>query len=552
MSLKLRSSGLLISLVAFFLSVPNAPGQASPVDGGVSVGAAPARGDFSLSGSVVNSVTGEPIAHALVQLNLGPEQAMLTESDGRFKFDNLPQGQTMVVARKPGFLSESEISPGQPPTLVETGPDSPPVTVKLIPEGIVLGRVDSKGEPLEGLPVKIIALAIAEGRKRWDERGATVTDEDGAYRIANLSPGTYYIAAGPNLRRIIFNSSKLSQHGYAEEFYPAATDLSGAMPVEVSAGQQVEADFSLKPVPLYHISGVVPWFEPGNGIALRLVNETEVTWLETRFDLRTGEFQATAPGGAYRLQAQSRGANNQMVMAELPLNLTSDLSGIRLQLLPVASIPIHVKLEKLAPENRGDSRFVPRRTDNSVPLNARLIAAELSLSNREVGAIQIQWPRSPPGLELQNAEPGRYSLDLGPNFPWYVYSARSGEINLLTSDLQVVAGVQPEPIEVVLRDDAATLSVKVSSQGQPSRGFVLVIPDGAPRLTKSMSVSEGSEVLVSGLAPGECSVLALDRADGIEYTNPEVLSRYLSSAKHVVLQPNQKMELNLELTRVSE
>jgi len=164
----------------------------------------------------------------------------------------------------------------------------------------------------------------------------------------------------------------------------------------------------------------------------------------------------------------------------------------------------------------------------------------------------VQWPGSPPGLELQNAEPGKYSLDLEPNFPWYVYSAKCGETNVLTSDLQVVAGVQPEPIEVVLRDDAATLSVKVSSQGQPSRGVVLVIPDGAPRLTRSMSVSEGAQVEEGGLAPGEYSVLALDRADGIEYTNAEVLSRYLSNARHVVLQPNQKIELNLDLTRVSE
>lgn len=522
------------------------------MDGAVATAAEPTREDFSLSGSVVNSVTGEAIPRALVEINLGAEQAMLTESDGRFKFDHLPHGQTTVAVRKPGFLSEAEISPGLPPNMVETGPDSRPVTVKLIPEGIVLGHADSKGEPLEGLPVKVVALRVTEGRRHWEERGGAITDEDGAYRIANLSPGPYYIAVGPSLRRTIFDSSKSSQHGYAEEFYPAATDLSGAMPVEVSAGQQVEADFSLKPVPLYHISGVIPWFEPWSGVALRVVNEADVTWLETRFDAGTGEFQATAPAGAYRLQAQSTGANRQMLMAELPLNLTSDLSGIRLELLPLASIPIHVKLEKLAPENPENRSLVPRRSDNSVPLNARLIAAELSLQNREVGAMHIQWPGSPPELELQNAEPGRYSLDLEPNFPWYVYSAKCGETNLLTEDLQVVTGVQLEPIEVVLRDDAATLNARVSFQGQPSRGVVLVIPEGAPRLTKAMFVSDGAEVEAPGLAPGEYNVLALDRVDGIEYTNPEVLSRYLSNAKHVVLQPNQKIELNLDLTRVSE
>jgi hypothetical protein len=284
------------------------------------------------------------------------------------------------------------------------------------------------------------------------------------------------------------------------------------------------------------------------------VNESEVTWLETHFDAGTGEFQATAPAGAYRLQAQSRRANGQMLMAELPLNLISDLSGIRLQLLPLAAIPIHVKLEKLAPGNPERKSFAPRQSDNFLPLNARLTATELSLSNHEFVAIPMQWLGSPPGLELQNVESAKYSLDLGPNFPWYVYSAKCGETNLLTSDLQVVNGVQPEPIEVVLRDDAATLSAKVLSEGQPSRAVVLVIPDGASRLTRSMLVSDGSEVEAGGLAPGEYSVLALDHADGLEYTNPEVLSHYLSNAnaKHVVLQPNQKTELNLDLIRVSE
>jgi hypothetical protein len=83
---------------------------------------------------------------------------------------------------------------------------------------------------------------------------------------------------------------------------------------------------------------------------------------------------------------------------------------------------------------------------------------------------------------------------------------------------------------------------------------VLVIPDGAARLSRSIPVSEGAETLLPGLAPGEYNVLALDRADGIEYTNPEVLGRYLSNAnaKHVTLQPNQKTELNLDLIRVSE
>src|SRR5216683_1550267 len=138
---------------------------------------------FTLSGTVVNSVTGEPIRRALVQIYVGPKQAMLTDSDGRFEFSNLPSGQTSIAVRKPGFMSEQEMSGGGPPSMVETGPDAKPITVKLTPEGVLFGRVDSKGEPIEDLPVNVIALRIDQGRKHWEPRGGAMTDEDGAWRL---------------------------------------------------------------------------------------------------------------------------------------------------------------------------------------------------------------------------------------------------------------------------------------------------------------------------------------------------------------------------------
>ena len=554
MSRKLSCSALSIALLfPFFLSVPRGRGQVPRMDGTVSRNEEPTRGTFTLGGTVVNSVTGEPIRRALVQIFMSPQQAVLTDVDGKFEFNSLPRGQTNVAARKPGFLSQQEVSPGQSANMVETGPDAKPVIVKLVPEGVLFGRLDSKGEAIEDLPVKVIALRIAEGRKHWEVRGRTMTDEDGAFRIAGLAPGTYYIAAGPSLRRSSFGSrSKSGRDGYAEGFYPAASDISGAMPVEVSAGQQVEADFSLKPVPIFDISGALTGIEPGLGAGLELVNDSEVASLGMRFDAESGEFQTMAPAGLYHLQAWSRGQDGETLTASVPINVTSDLSGIRLVLAAPISIPIHVKLEQLAPENPGAGRFVFRRSDNFAPVNVRLLATELSLRNHEVGMTRIPKPGSPPELLLRDIEPGKYFADVEPNLPWYVYSAHCGGANLLTGDLQLATGVQPEPIEIVLRDDAATMSTKVSSQGQLTQGFVLVIPDGAPRRTKSMFVPDGAELEMSGLAPGEYSVLALDRVDGLEYTNPEVLSRYLSNASHLVLEANQKIELNLELTRVHE
>src|ERR1700683_1752034 len=107
---------------------------------------------YSLSGTVVNSATGEPIRRVLVECSLDCTQAMLTDGEGRFEFDDLPEGQASINARKPGFFSEQELHQGQlrsptPATMIEVGPQMSPVVLKLYPEGVITGRVEADGEP---------------------------------------------------------------------------------------------------------------------------------------------------------------------------------------------------------------------------------------------------------------------------------------------------------------------------------------------------------------------------------------------------------------------
>src|SRR2546430_3367421 len=63
---------------------------------------------YSLSGTVVNVLTGEPIRRALVQSLMGPGQALLTDDSGHFELNGLPPRQARVAAQKPRFLSQGE------------------------------------------------------------------------------------------------------------------------------------------------------------------------------------------------------------------------------------------------------------------------------------------------------------------------------------------------------------------------------------------------------------------------------------------------------------
>src|SRR6266705_1513893 len=221
----------------------------------------------ALRGMVVNSVTGEPIRGALVQIYFNGQSSMLTGPDGKFQFDGLPNGQTVVSVRKPGFFTEEEIhSHGYARQMVSTGPHSAPLVLKLLPEGVVYGRIsEDDGEPIEGLPIQLVVQRLQNGRKVWEQRPGATTDEDGAFRIAELPPGNYFLSAGPS-RNLITYPSKLSQpgsQGIPAVFYPNGSDLAAAAPISIVPGRRVEINLTLSPQPFYRVSGTISGYSQG-------------------------------------------------------------------------------------------------------------------------------------------------------------------------------------------------------------------------------------------------------------------------------------------------
>ena len=130
--------------------------------------------------------------------------------------------------------------------------------------------------------------------------------------------------------------------------------------------------------------------------------------------------------------------------------------------------------------------------------------------------------------------------------PWHIDSIRCGSSDLTKEELVVGAG-QQEPIEVVLRDDSATLTVKIPSADSNASSTVVMLPQAAPSQLRVISIYGNTEAGVPGLAPGDYKVFAFDSNDPIEYTNPDVLARYASQATRVSLAPHANTTITLNL-----
>jgi hypothetical protein len=216
--------------------------------------------DYNLTGIVINSVTREPIRSALVQISFSRQLSTLTGSDGKFRFEGLPNGQTAVNVRKPGFFFEEEIhSLTNTQRMLSTGPDSTPVVLKLIPEGVIFGTIRGEdGEPLEGMNVRLTRNSFSSGHKRREAHATVQTDETGAFRFAELIPGVYFLSVSqgePSAPGLPARISQSSARGYPMEFYPGVPVASEASPIEIVPGERKQLDRLLTAKPLYRVGG---------------------------------------------------------------------------------------------------------------------------------------------------------------------------------------------------------------------------------------------------------------------------------------------------------
>lgn len=530
----------------------------------------------TLRGSVVNSASGRPVAHALVRISPALLPAVLTDSEGRFQFENVLAGFITLEARKPGYLAGDSYSSWFAPKTAsfDFGPNTPPATLTLVPEGVIFGQVtDENGQPIEGITISVFFRSFHGGRLYEDQHFHAITDDEGKFRIAGLHRGSYYLFARPGQGPAVNSAQKSdAPSGYPPVFYSGAGDPAAAVSVKILPGTAVQANFSLKREPFVQLSGTVSGFTPQLPVSLMLWDSSGTsTNTEVVFDSATGAFHTKwIPPGAYTLTAQSPllvssegGADSSVAVrafgykaihisrnasvARLPVNATSSLSDLHLVLQPTVDIPVILQgLPDTGSEN---------------PLSQLL---QLSLVSRETGLgesahfASLAHPESPasPGemdLVFLGIQPGPYELRIEPqpNTSYYAESATWGSADLLRDDLVLDSSGSAPPIYVSVHNDSASLNGSVSSSDPAISALVVLLGDDH-NSARLYSVRSGGTFNFPVLAPGSYRVFAVDTSADFDYQDPAFLAKISSKIQEVTLSPKQSGTVNLEVATVEE
>ncbi len=505
---------------------------------------------YTLSGTVINSVTGEPIRRALVTLFSMRQLSAMTDSDGHFEFPDLPRNAVSVTAQKPGYFTDQELSSGRHrPKLIEVGPESTELVIKLVPEAIISGRiVDTDGLPIPQMLVRAVTQKVMEGRKEWTQGTAGRTDADGYFRMNNLMPGSYFVIAGPgHAQAFVADVEDTADLGYPAVVYPGPT-----APMRIIAGQQVEINLTIKPEPFYSVTGSVTSTAPGNQYFVQLVPHLPGGQVGAvggaRIDPETGTFTIPRVArGDYTLHARgiSRDRQNAEIpptqfSGSVPISVRGNVMGVSIPLETSLTIPVNVRVERTKTDGGLGPRGFPAAQVRLMPLDQDPMRSPAFSTHEDPKDFN-----SP--LVLRNALPGKYRAEVMSSFgEMYVASAKLGMIDLMNEEVTLTRDAAQSAIEIVIRDDSAYLLVKLTEEAAKNFTTVLVVPErGSPALHEVGGGSLG----LPNLRPGSYTILAFADIGNLEYMNRSALEPYLSRGVRITLTPNQQASVSPEIIK---
>jgi hypothetical protein len=558
----LDRSLLLPILMAVLVAALPAPAENSAQD----TSAAPG---YSVRGTIVNAISGQPIARALVSIN--EDYAMLTGSEGEFSFDNVPAGGYAVSVQKPGFdgfggmggivmhvAMGGQHQQSNPPRLIQVGPDMPALTFRITPLAGITGHITlSTADPADRIQVQVLTRQFHNGRASWIVAGTARTRSDGSFRIADLAPGSYMVSTLASLDRPgSAANNRAPIWGYPSMYYPGVTDVASAGLLTLAAGQQAEADLTLVRQQFFPVTALVRSGSdtPANFEILDSGGRT--TGLSANWDRREGLVHAAVPNGTWTMELHAFGRLMQWGSTTFQVNGAPVTFAIGMS--PVPRIPVFIRREFLASSD-GSQQPV----SSGPGMNLTLDPADAMGSGRMGGALNHSDGSSGSEWDLLVNEPGRYWVQAQPFPPTYISSITSGGTDLASNPLVVIPGSTPSPIEVTLRNDAGTITGQIANQtanapgssstpGEQPRVWIYAIP----LFSTSGNLPEGSlqssgQFTIPNVAPGSYRVVACDAPQEIDFHSTEGLAAWAGKGQTVTVDPGGTASVELDIVHTA-
>ena len=476
-----------------------------------------------VEGRVTNSVTGETLRKAEVQLHggAGGEYSATSDGSGHFVIDQVAPGSYNLTAQHQNFAPQNygATRSGLPGTRITltAGQKLSSLELKLIPFGVISGKVvDQDGDPVTGVPITVMHWGFMRGgRQLLPSGGGASTNDRGEFRIYNLPSGRYFVLARPmQIDRYAMSGimpggktpvteREQVREEYAMTFYPSAPDVTAAAAVLLNAGQEASGrDIQLRKTRVFTVQGRVAGSQKGPRVSLSMqpvdATSSGVFGMGRAASMRQKDGNFTFRGivpGRYMLVAMT----NNRVDGRQEISVgDSDLTGIVVTLTEPGSI-------------KGKVLFEPGSTAKPPILKG------LRVSLTPLDGVPMNVPSA------NTADDGSFGLDEVPADRFKVNSSPLDGAYLKTirwngqaaSDGTVeMIGGGTGTLELEFASTTAEIDGDVKADDQPAPGAsVLLVPASRREYDfRFMMADQNGHFSAKGVAPGGYTLLAVDTA----------------------------------------
>jgi len=314
-------------------------------------------------GHVVGS-DGRPLRQARISIVDGTARRTLseaTDADGAYEIAAVPAGTYAVTARKVGYTTvefgQRRPSDAGRRVRVADGETLEHIDFTLPAASAINGRVvDENGDPVEDATVSIYTMTTVDGRRRLISVGSERrTDDLGRFRLFNIAPGSYVLAA------TVAATGTHRLPGYASTYFPGVQAVAEAQALVVKIGEDLFGiDLRLAPGRAANVSGIVEdsTGQPLQGMLLLDVSRRSGALASPAIHARPRadgrfEFPNVAPGD-YVLQALGRGPNGAEFTTRYVSVADGDITGLALRTTTGSVVNGHLTIEGRRP------RVLPR------------------------------------------------------------------------------------------------------------------------------------------------------------------------------------------------
>jgi len=504
----------------------------------------------TLTGQVLNATTSEPVKKSHMVLSKAdagdtdqgstPSLTVNTDGEGRFIFDAVEPGSYRLAVQRNGFVPTEygALGADRPGTVFGLASDQKlDLTIKVVPLGVIAGRVlDADGDAVSGAVVSAIRSFFTNGKRAIERLDRVRTNDLGEYRLYDLAPGRYYIAAAiPNLMPA---NSPPSDGDSGLIYYQNATDLGSATPLDLAPGSTLSSiDLFAARTRRTTINGTVLNPPAGNSVMVYLMPRDSSLPLkfirqDADYHVETGKFEihGVAPG-AYVLVANSSGTSRRF-FARQPLPVTgAETQDVALALSPALDLHGHIRMEGQGVLN--------------------LSTLEVALQSRDEGMAGSSQVGPDGSFTLANIVPDTYVLSVT-SLPatCYLKSVRVGEQEFPPSDVDLTRS--PSGIISIVVSAAAgqVYGVVMNDKQQPAAGaLVALIPSQRQRgdLYKTATTNPAGGFSLQGIAPGDYKLFAWQGIDMGSYQDPDFLKRFENRGEPVNLVENGNQSVQLKI-----